>query len=87
LQLGQDVKAKAMLEQAASTAGTGTRMVTFVNFTALVAMPARYALERADWTGAAALPITSTQFPMADSLAPCGRCLSCQAGPHGHTAM
>jgi tetratricopeptide (TPR) repeat protein len=68
LQLGQDAKAKAMLEQAASTADTGTRVVTFVNFTALAAMPARYALERADWKGAAALPITSTQFPMADSL-------------------
>jgi tetratricopeptide (TPR) repeat protein len=68
LQLAQDAKAKAMMEQAAGTADTGTRVVTFVNFTALAAMPARYALERADWKGAAALPITSTQFPMADSL-------------------
>jgi len=68
LQLAQDVKARAMIEQATKTADTGTRVVTIVNFTALAAMPARYALERADWTGAAALLITSTEFPAADSL-------------------
>jgi tetratricopeptide (TPR) repeat protein len=68
LQLSQDAKAKAMMEQAAKTADTGTRVVTIVNFTALAAMPARYALERADWRAAAALPITKTDFPAADSL-------------------
>ena len=68
LQLAQDAKAKAVLEKAAKTADTGTRVVTIVNFTALAAMPARYALERADWKSAAALPITSTEFPAADSL-------------------
>ena len=68
LQLAQDAKAKAVLEKAAKTADTGTRVVTIVNFTALAAMPARYALERGDWKGAAALPITSTEFPAADSL-------------------
>ena len=46
LQLGQDAKAKAMIEQAAGTADTGTRVVTFVNFTAHAAMPARYARAR-----------------------------------------
>jgi tetratricopeptide (TPR) repeat protein len=68
LQLGQDAKAKAMMKQAAGTADTGTRPVTFVNFTARAAMPARYALEREDWNAAATLPIPSTQYPMADSL-------------------
>jgi tetratricopeptide (TPR) repeat protein len=68
LQLAQDAKAKAMTQEAAKTADTGTRPVTIVNFTALAAMPARYVLERADWKGAATLPITSTQFPAADSL-------------------
>ena len=68
LQLAQDAKAKAMMEKALKTADTGTRVVTIVNFTATAAMPARYALERADWKGAAALPVTSTQFPAADSL-------------------
>ena len=68
LQLGQDVRAKTLMEQASKTADTGTRVVTIVNFTALAAMPARYALERADWKAAAALPVTSTEFPAADSL-------------------
>ena len=68
LQLAQDAKAKAMMEQAAGTKDTGTRVVGIATINALAAMPARYALERADWTGAAALPITSTQYPMADSL-------------------
>lgn len=68
LQLAQDAKARSMIDQATRTTDTGTRLVTIVNFTALAAMPARYALERADWKAAAALPITSTQFPAADSL-------------------
>jgi len=37
-------------------------------YTALAAMPARYVLERADWKGAAALAMTSSQYPQADSL-------------------
>lgn len=68
LQLAQDAKARAMIDKATKTADTGTRLVTIVNFTALAAMPARYALERADWKGAAALPVTSTESPAADSL-------------------
>jgi tetratricopeptide (TPR) repeat protein len=68
LQLAQDVKAKAMIEKATNTPDTGTRVVNFVNFTALAAMPARYVLERADWKGAAALPINPSQYPQADSL-------------------
>ena len=31
-------------------------------------MPARYVLERADWKAAAALPMTPTEYPQADSL-------------------
>ena len=58
LQLGQDAKAKAMMEQAEGRRKHRKgRAGTFVNFTALAAMPARYVLERADWSGAAALPI------------------------------
>src|SRR5262249_43094314 len=36
------------------------------NYTALAAIPARYALERADWTGAAVLPLDSTDRPEFD---------------------
>ena len=68
LQLAQDAKAKAMLEKAAATPVRGDRPSGAGNFTALAAMPARYMLERGDWTGAAALPITTSRFPQADAL-------------------
>src|ERR1700693_6051338 len=68
LQLAQDAKAAAMIDKSVNTPERGDRPVTFVNFTALAAMPARYVLERADWPGAAALPMTPTQYPMANSL-------------------
>jgi tetratricopeptide (TPR) repeat protein len=68
LQLAQDAKADAMIQKSLATADRGDRPINFVNFTAKAAMPARYVLERADWAGAAALPMTATQYPMADSL-------------------
>jgi tetratricopeptide (TPR) repeat protein len=68
LQLAQDAKAAAMTQKSLATADRGDRPINFVNFTAKAAMPARYVLERADWAGAAALPMTPTQYPMADSL-------------------
>ena len=57
-----------MIKKSLATADRGDRPISFVNFTAKAAMPARYVLERADWAGAAALPMTPTQYPMADSL-------------------
>jgi tetratricopeptide (TPR) repeat protein len=68
LQLAQDAKADAMIRKSFATADRGDRPINFVNFTAKAAMPARYVLERADWASAAALPISPTQYPMADSL-------------------
>src|SRR4029453_12307051 len=68
LQLAQDAKAKALAEKSLATADRGDRPITFVNFTAKNAMPARYVLERADWAGAAALPFTPSQHPQPDSL-------------------
>ncbi|MCP3408124.1 hypothetical protein [Bradyrhizobium sp. CCGB01] len=68
LQLAQDAKADAMIKKSLATADRGDRPINFVNFTAKAAMPARYVLERADWAGAAALPMTPTKYPMADSL-------------------
>ena len=68
LQLAQDAKANAMIQKSLATADRGDRPINFANFTAKAAMPARYVLERADWAGAAALPMTPTQYPMADSL-------------------
>jgi tetratricopeptide (TPR) repeat protein len=68
LQLAQDAKAAAMIQKSLATADRGDRPINFVNFTAKAAMPARYVLERADWAGSAVLPMTPTQYPMADSL-------------------
>jgi tetratricopeptide (TPR) repeat protein len=68
LQLAQDAKAAAMIDRALKTPDRGDRPVTIANFTARAAMPARYVLERADWTAAAALPITPSDYPQADSL-------------------
>ena len=68
LQLGQDTKARAMAEKAANVPVRGDRPVAAGNFTALAAMPARCVLERGDWAGAAALPVTSSRFPQADAL-------------------
>src|SRR6266704_1504527 len=49
LQLAQDAKAKVMIEKADNTPVRGDRPPSLGNYTALAAMPARYALERADW--------------------------------------
>lgn len=68
LQLGQDVAAAKMIEKALATPERGDRPPSLANYTAKQAMTARYVLERADWKGAAALPITPTEYPMADSL-------------------
>ena len=68
LQLAQDAKAKAMIEKSLATPDRGDRPITFANFTAKAAMPARFALERGDWAGAAALPSPTSQYPQADSL-------------------
>ena len=68
LQLGQDAKAKAMIDRSLATPDRGDRPINFVNFTARAAMAARYPLERGDWAGAATLPVTASQHPQADSL-------------------
>src|SRR6266571_8776358 len=64
LQLAQDAKAKALIE--GNSAVRRKDLLTLGNYTALAAVPARYALERADWTGAAALPLDSTDRPEFD---------------------
>ena len=68
LQLAQDAKAAAMIDKALKTPERGDRPATLGDYTARAAMPARYVLERADWAAAAALPVTPTAYPQADSL-------------------
>ncbi len=66
LQLGQDDKAKAMLEKSA-----GVKKVigpVSAGNTARAAVPARYYLERQDWRGAAQLEPLGTPFPAAEAI-------------------
>src|SRR2546421_4138269 len=58
LQLAQDKEAKAVLEN--MTKVTGFTETFFVGPYALAASPARYAVERADWEGAAELQVRPT---------------------------
>ena len=67
LQLAQDAKAQATLQRARDVAAKTTIADLTMN-TAMSAMPARMVLERGDWKGAAALPVTTTTSPMAESL-------------------
>ena len=68
LQLTEDQQASRMFDQAGRTPERGDRPVTIADYTARAAMPARIALERADWTRAAALAVTSTTYPQADAI-------------------
>jgi len=61
LQLGQDAKAKQLVEEM-----NGAQMGLYPNlgvYTAMVAIPARYYLERQDWSGAAQLQPLGSNYP------------------------
>src|SRR6266852_2691731 len=66
LQLGQDAKAKALIEESAAI----KKVVGPVSAgnTARAAVPARYMLERQDWKGAAQLQPLGTPFPPAEAI-------------------
>src|SRR5713226_2291472 len=66
LQLGQDAKAKALIEESAAI----KKVVGPVSAgnTARAAVPARYMLERQDWQGAAQLQPLGTPFPPAEAI-------------------
>ncbi len=66
LQLGQDAKAKAMVDRSAQV----KKVIGPVSAgnTARAAVPARYMLERQDWKGAADLPVLNLPFPAADAI-------------------
>jgi tetratricopeptide (TPR) repeat protein len=68
LQLAQDAKALALIDKALKTPPRGDRPGNVGDDTARAAMPARYVLERGDWAAAAALPVTTSKYPQADSL-------------------
>ena len=66
LQLAQDARARALVDRIAAL--PRQEYPILANYTAVAVVPARYALERGDWAGAAALPIVATGRPMADAL-------------------
>ena len=66
LQLGQDVQAKALIEE--STAIKKVIGVVSAGQMARAAVPARYMLERQDWQGAAQLQPLGTPFPAAEAV-------------------
>ncbi len=68
LQLAQDAKALALINTALKTKSRGDRPGNVGDDTARAAMPARYVLERGDWAAAAALSVTTSKYPQADSL-------------------
>ena len=61
LQLGQDAKAKEVVDQLAAVTKLDQEM--FNAAYAFAAVPARYALERRDWAGAARLTVAPAWFP------------------------
>jgi tetratricopeptide (TPR) repeat protein len=69
LQLAQDAMALALIDTALKTPPRGDRPGSVGDDTARAAMPARYVLERGDWAAAAALPMSTSRSPQADSLA------------------
>jgi hypothetical protein len=72
LQLAQDAKAKALIDEIYKVGRDDLllkeNLPTLGAYTGLAVIPARYALERADWKGAATLPLVLTKRLMADSL-------------------
>ena len=72
LQLAQDAKAKALVDEIYNVGRNDLlnkdNLSSLGAYTALAIIPARYALERADWKGATALEVIPTKRPVADSL-------------------
>jgi len=73
LQLAQDQKAQAVVAE--MKAVTGTNSDRFVSPYALAVSPARYALERGDWKGAAELEVHPSKFAYADAMSHFARAL------------
>ncbi|HEY6980780.1 tetratricopeptide repeat protein [Reyranella sp.] len=73
LQLGQDHKAKAVVDE--MTTVTGFTETSLPGPYALAASPARYAVERADWAAAAALQVRPSPLPQVQAITHFARAL------------
>ena len=74
LQLGQDQRAKAIVDARNSMSGYPASM-RYSGHTAFAAIPVRYAIERGAWAEAAALQPALTPYPQAESITWFGRAL------------
>ncbi|MGF6652006.1 tetratricopeptide (TPR) repeat protein [Paraburkholderia youngii] len=75
LQLGQDAHARQVRDDA--NAATKFPFDRLAVFTALAAIPARYALERGDWQEAATLEPRGSRWPQAEAITYFARALGC----------
>lgn len=75
LQLGQDAHAKQVRDEA--NAATKFPFDRLAVYTALAAIPARYALERGDWQEAATLEPRGSRWPQAEAITYFARALGC----------
>jgi hypothetical protein len=66
IQLGQDAKANAIIEDMKTVTGFNEGFIP--GPFALAASPARYALERGDWSGAAALEVRPSPLPQVQAV-------------------
>lgn len=73
LQLGQDDKAKAVIDEMNTVKGFSETFIAGPY--ALAASPARYAIERGDWKAAAALPVRSSTLPNVQAISYFARAL------------
>jgi hypothetical protein len=84
LQLGQDAKAKAVLDE--MSAVTGFTETFLVGPYALAVSPARYAIERADWQAAASLPVRPSPLPQVQAVTYFARALGAARSGHAEAA-
>jgi len=85
LQLGQDAKAKALVDESAAV----KKVIGPVSAgnTARAAVPARYYLERQDWSGAAKLQPLGTPFPAAEAITHFARAMGAARSGDGAAAQ
>jgi tetratricopeptide (TPR) repeat protein len=74
LQLGQDQRAKAIVDARNSMSGYPAN-IRYSGHTAFAAIPVRYAIERGAWAEAAALQPALTPYPQAEAITWFGRAL------------
>jgi hypothetical protein len=74
LQLGQDKRARAIVDERNSVAGLSPDY-RYSGHTAFAAIPVRYAIERGAWSEAAALQVPRTPYPQAEAITWFGRAL------------